>query len=255
MTAIDPTQRFSDRVENYVRYRPGYPAEVLDILRDETALTPDSVIADVGSGTGISSALFLRNGNPVYAVEPNSEMRQAAERSLVRFPQFRSVAAVAEATGLPSASVDYVIAGQAFHWFDAQKAGREFARILRPGGWVVLLWNSRRLDSTEFLRAYEALLHRYGTDYAEVQHKTVDPESLQAVFAEGVFTVRKLYNEQRFDFQGLQGRLLSSSYTPSPSHPNYRPMLGDLERMFDRHAESGEVCFEYDTEIYFGHAR
>lgn len=255
MTELDPTRRFSDRVDNYLRFRPSYPDDVLEILRDETGLTSVAVIADIGSGTGISSELFLRNGNPVYGVEPNAEMRQAAERLLTRYPQFRSVAATAEATGLPEASVDYVVAGQAFHWFDVEKSKAEFTRILSAAGWVVLLWNSRRLDSTEFLRAYEGLLRRYGTDYADVQQKAVSQKSLKAVFAEGEFTVRKLYNEQRFDLQGLQGRLLSSSYTPAPSHPNHQPMLRELDRIFDRHAESGEVCFEYDTEVYFGHAR
>lgn len=254
MTAPDPTQRFSDRVANYVRYRPSYPDGVLDILRDETGLTSDSIIADVGSGTGISSALFLRNGNPVYGVEPNREMRQAAERLLGQYPRFHSVAAMAESTGLPDASIDYVVAGQAFHWFDAAKARAEFARILRPGGWLILLWNSRRLDSTEFLRAYESLLHRFGTDYTEVQDKTIDPTALQAVFAEGKYTVRTLYNEQRFDFHGLKGRLLSTSYTPPPSHPSCGPMLEELEKIFKQHAAAGRVCLEYDTEIYIGHA-
>ncbi len=254
MICPDPTQRFSDRVENYVRYRPSYPDGVLKILRDETGLTSASRIADVGSGTGILSELFLRTGNPVYGVEPNPEMRKAAERLLAQYPRFHSVAATAETTGLPGESVDYVVAGQAFHWFDVQKSKKEFVRILRPGGWVVLLWNSRRLDSTAFLRAYEALLQRYGTDYAEVRHKTMDPADLQAIFAQGKFTVRRMYNEQRFDFDGLKGRLLSSSYTPAPSQPNHRTMLRELERVFERHAEAGRVCFEYDTEVYFGHA-
>jgi len=256
-TGRDSTERFSDRVDNYVRYRPGYPAGVLDVLCQETGLTPASVIADVGSGTGISAALFLRNGNTVYGVEPNAEMRHAAESLLASDPEtfarFRSVDGTAEATTLPARSVDYVVAGQAFHWFDAERARAEFARILRPGGWLVLMWNSRRQDSTPFLRAYESLLERFGTDYRQVRHTNIDPEALRPMFAGGDFTRRVLYNEQRFDLDGVRGRLLSSSYTPSASEPGYEPMLRELERIFAAHAEDGEIRFEYDTELYIGH--
>ena len=252
----DSTTRFSDRVDNYVRYRPGYPDAVLDILRDETGLTSASVIADVGSGTGISSALFLRNRNTVFGVEPNAEMRHAAEELLARDPElharFHSVIGSAESTTLPESSVDYVVAGQAFHWFDRDGARVEFARILRPGGWLVLMWNSRRLDSTPFLRAYESLLERFGTDYRSVRHTNIDPEALQPMFENGDFTKRMLYNEQRFDLAGVRGRLLSSSYTPAPGDARYEPMLRELERIFEASAEGGEIRFEYDTELYFG---
>ena len=248
----DATSRFSDRVANYVRYRPGYPDGVLEILREETALTPEAVIVDVGSGTGISADLFLRNGNVVYAVEPNAEMRRAAEERLAGRPEFHSVAATAEATTLPSAAFDYVVAGQAFHWFDVAQAREEFARILRANGWVVLIWNSRRIDSTPFLCAYDALLRTYGTDYMEVQHQNIDDAVLQKFFAAGEFERRSVYNEQRFDFDGLAGRLLSSSYAPAEGQPNYEPMMCELQRVFAEHAEEGRVCFEYDTEVYFG---
>lgn len=252
-THTDPTRRFSDRVENYVRYRPGYPEEVVHLLRTETGLAPAAVIADVGSGTGISSELFLRHGHTVHGVEPNREMREAAEAMLREHPRFHSVPGTAEATTLPPRSVDCVVAGQAFHWFDTHEARREFARILRPGGWVVLLWNTRRTDSTPFLRAYEALLQRHGTDYREVQHRNVDPAALRSFFANGAFGVRTLYNEQRFEFEGLKGRLLSSSYVPAEEHPGYPAMMRTLEHLFEEHAEDGRVCFEYDTELYFGH--
>lgn len=251
-TGTDSTRRFSDRVENYVRYRPGYPERVVHIMREEIGLTPTSVVADVGSGTGISSELFLRNGNPVFAIEPNAGMRGAAETLLQHHPGFRSIAGRAEATTLPDASVDYVLAGQAFHWFSPRMAEREFSRILRPGGWVVLLWNSRRTDSTPFLRAYEDLLQRYGTDYREVRHMNIGDEVLRPFFAGAAYESRRLYNEQRFDYEALRGRLLSSSYAPNQEHPEHLPMLNELQRIFRQHEEEGEVRFEYDTEIYFG---
>lgn len=249
----DSTTRFSNRVENYVRFRPNYPAGVLDILKQETSLSPAAVIADIGSGTGISAELFLRNGNTVYGVEPNADMRRAAETQLAGYANFHSIAATAEATTLDAASVDYVVAGQAFHWFDRSRARQEFARILKPGGWVVLFWNSRRTGSTPFLRGYESLLQKFSTDYQTIEHKQIDAEVLGGFFADGKFESRCLPNEQWFDFDGLKGRLLSSSYAPTDEHPNYQPMIDELERAFQSHNQSGEVCFEYDTEIYFGH--
>src|SRR6266481_5895551 len=165
---MDPTQRFANRVENYLRYRPRYPREIVDLLKNECSLGPESVIADLGSGTGFLAEMFLANGNLVYGVEPNGEMREAGEGLLQDYPRFKSVNSLAEATGLAAQSVDFVTAGQAFHWFDRSKCRAEFKRILRPGGWVVLVWNDRRTDSTPFLRAYEQLLHTYATDYAHV---------------------------------------------------------------------------------------
>jgi SAM-dependent methyltransferase len=255
---MDPTQRFSDRVEDYIRYRPTYPEGVIGLLTDETSLTPSSVIADVGSGTGISSELFLRNGNTVFGVEPNQEMRQAAERLLAEYPRFHSTIGRAEDTSLADASVEYVVAGQAFHWFDPRTARQEFQRILAPSGWIVLMWNTRRVDSTPFLGDYEALLQRYGTDYKQVQHRNIDVSMLSALFGGEIgrdFELRKLYNEQRVDFDGLRGRLLSSSYTPTANHPGYKPILRDLKRIFDEHADANAVSLEYDTEIYFGHLK
>ena len=210
------------------------------------------MIADVGSGTGISARLFVQNGNTVFGVEPNDEMRRAAEVQYGRHPNFRSVAATAECTSLPAQSVDYVVAGQAFHWFDREQARREFARISRPGGWVVLLWNVRRTDSTDFLRAYEALLLRYGTDYEQVCHRKVDDPLLKSFFTDGLFTKRCFDNQQLFDFDGLKGRTLSASYVPSPGHADFEPMLGALGDLYQRFETDGQVRLEYDTEVYFG---
>jgi SAM-dependent methyltransferase len=252
MSAADPTRRFSARVQQYVLYRPTYPEGVLQILRSETGLAPEAIIADIGSGTGISTDLFLRNGNPVFAVEPNAEMRAAAEARHGGLPLFRSVPATAEATTLPDASVDYVVAGQAFHWFDAAVARREFTRVLRPDGWVVLMWNSRRLDRTVFLREYEALLERFGTDYARVRHERFNEDALGPFFGPAGFQYRRLDHKQLLDREALRGRLLSSSYVPGVGQPGCAEMLEELDRIFDRSQVDGRVAYEYDTEIYFG---
>ena len=246
------TQRFSDRVENYIRWRPGYPDDLFRILAADAGLNQPAQVADIGSGTGISAELFLRQGHTVHAVEPNREMRQAAESLLARYPQFRSVEGTAENTTLPGGSVDFIVAAQAFHWFDVEKTRTEFSRILRPGGWCALLWNSRRIDSTPFLRAYEALLNEYGTDYREIQHTNIDRAKLEAFFAPGTYKYRSLYNEQRFNWEGLRGRVLSSSYIPVEGHPQHAPLMQKLEEIFETHQAAGQVCFEYDTEIHLG---
>lgn len=253
-TAGDPrsTERFSDRVADYVRYRPTYPAGVLDVLRAEVALSANSIIADIGSGTGISTALLLASGAVIYAVEPNGPMRAAAEDLLGGNDCFRSVAGTAEATTLPDQSVDLVTAAQAFHWFDRARCREEFARIMRPGGSVVLLWNSRQTHTTPFLRGYETLLQQFATDYNAVNHTNIDAAAVARFYAPGMVKRTVLANEQRFDFAGLRGRLLSSSYAPAAGDPRHEPMLRALRELFDQFAESGEVRFAYDTEVYTG---
>ena len=248
----DPTARFSSRVSDYVRYRPGYPQAVVELLAQECGLTPAAVVADVGSGTGKLSELFLPGGNRVYGVEPNREMREAGERLLAAYPNFVSVEGRAEATTLEGASVDLVAAGQAFHWFDPAGARREFLRVLRPGGRVVLAWNDRRTAGTPFLEDYERLLLEYGTDYREVSMKYMVPESLSTLFGGGEIRTADFDNEQVFDFEGLRGRLASSSYAPQPGHPNFEPMMRALEELFRRHEREGRVHFTYETKVFYG---
>jgi SAM-dependent methyltransferase len=251
MPAPNTTSRFSDRVENYVRYRPGYPREVLRVLEKDCGLTPAHVVADVASGTGIWTRMLLENGNLVFGVEPNAEMRQAGERLLESFPKFTSIAGTAEATALTDTSVDFVTAAQAAHWFDRERARREFLRILKPGGWLVLLWNERVTESTPFLREYEQLLLTYGTDYADVRHERTTDEVNQ-FFDPAPFQARVFDMRQEFDYTGIEGRLLSSSYAPGAEHPNYAPMLAALRRIFDIHAVAGRAAFDYKTRLYFG---
>ncbi len=250
--ATDSKERFSNRVVDYIRYRPGYPRAVLDLVREECGLTPDSIVADIGSGTGILTRIFLENGNAVYGVEPNPEMRAAGEEFLAEYLKFRSVAAAAEASALPDASVDFVVAAQAFHWFDPAAARVEFRRILRPQGWVVVIANHRMKDTTPFLRAYEAFLHKFGTDYGKVAETYPSAERMAEFFGAGRFQERTAPNRQIFDFDGLSGRLRSSSYAPPPEHPNHKPMLAALKELFDAHADGGSVSFDYETYIYYG---
>jgi ubiquinone/menaquinone biosynthesis C-methylase UbiE len=251
MPASNATSRFSDRVENYVRYRPGYPPEAVRLLKEDCGLKPNHVITDIASGTGIWTRMLLENGNRVYGVEPNAEMRQAGERLLSEFQNFTSVTGKAEATTLPDRSMDFVTAAQAAHWFDRLRARREFVRILKPGGWLILLWNERLTDSTPFLCAYEQLLLTYGTDYQEIRHERTT-ESVNEFFDPAPFQERAFTMHQEFDYAGLEGRLLSSSYAPGPEHPQHAPMLQQLREIFDAHQVAGRILVEYVTRVYFG---
>ena len=248
----DSQQRFSDRVENYVRYRPGYPRELLDVLREHAGLRAGIRVADIGSGTGISSRLLLDAGCEVFGVEPNAAMREAAEGFFADNQRFHSVAAPAETTTLPDHRVDMIFSAQAFHWFDREQARAEFSRILQPPGWVVLVWNVRQTGSTPFLCDYETLLRTFATDYMQVRHENVDDSALSRFFTNARHAKHTLPNVQYFDFDGLRGRLLSSSYAPAKGHPSHEPMLVELRRIFDIHQHDGEVSFLYDTEIVIG---
>lgn len=248
---MNPTERFSSRVENYVKYRPHYPQVVIELLQTECGLNGDSIVADIGSGTGILTEMFLKSGCSVFGIEPNREMREAGEKLLCDYPKFKSIEGTAESTGLENQSVAFITAGQAFHWFDREKARDEFQRILKSNGWLVLIWNERHVDTTSFLKSYEELLLTYATDYKEVNHKHTDENMIKSFFAPNDFQKSVFGNEQHFDFDGLKGRLLSSSYAPE-SGTKFEEMLKALRNIYDAHHSEGKVTFEYDTVVYFG---
>jgi SAM-dependent methyltransferase len=241
------TTRFSTRVANYVKYRPGYPDAAIDLLVERCGLSAKSSVADIGSGTGISAEPLLKRGVRVIGVEPNQAMREAGDALLAHHPGFTSVNGTAEATGLPDSSIDLVLAGQAYHWFDPPAAALEFKRILRAPGWVALIWNDRQTDSTPFLRDYEALLQTFSTDYAAIDHKNAKPDRLGIAFERAQFA-----NSQRFDFDGVAGRLLSSSYAPEADDPRYMPMMAELRRIVDAHQVDGAVDVLYTTDVFIG---
>ena len=248
---VDPTTRFTNRVENYAKYRPRYPGAIIPLLKAECGLTSESLIADIGSGTGFLSELFLKNDNRVFGVEPNAEMRVAGEQILANYPKFKSLAGAAESTGLPDASVDFVTVGQAFHWFEQKAARREFERILKPHGWVVIVWNGFQVEKNPVVAGYQQVLLRYGTDYRGVAREIADTE-VEKFFSPGNCKSARFEFQQYFDFEGYKGRVLSASFAPEPGQPNYEPLIEELREVFEANEKDGKVEFDYDTEVYYG---
>lgn len=244
----DSVERFSNRVENYVKYRPDYPREIIGHLEENCGLTSNSVIADIGCGPGISSRMFLERGNRVIGVEPNAAMRSAAE-VLLGSMDFWAVDGTSDETTLADSSIDMIVAAQAFHWFDAERTRPEFKRILKPDGHVVLIWNERQLATTPFLVEYEAFLLKYADDYAHVRHENIQVKELQDFF-QNEYGSATFSNQQIFDFEGLKGRMLSASYMPSESDPKFETVVEDLRCLFAKHAENDRITVLYDTNIY-----
>ena len=251
MTDLRSTERFSDRVEDYVRYRPDYPRALIGWLHQQGVNT-DWTVADIGAGTGISAKMFLDAGHRVAAVEPNAAMRAAAMQWLGGDARFHAVDGSAERTGLGNGSVDLVTAAQAFHWFDKEKVRGEFHRVLSPRGLVAVFWNTRRLVGTPFLEGYERLLHEYGVDYVGVAERYADDDAMKHWFDAGYVGMASFPHRQKLDYDALEGRLMSSSYAPKPGHINHEPMLFALRSLFDATQDGGTIDFDYDTRIFLG---
>lgn len=245
-------ERFTNRVDTYVKYRPRYPEEAIDYLYSTVGLTASSLIADVGAGTGIFSEQLLARGSHVIAVEPNKAMREAAIQAIGDNPMYEFSAGSAEATGLQDHSIEFITCAQAFHWFDRPAAQAEFQRILKPDGKVVLIWNSRLTSGSPFLEQYDQLLRMLGSDYEKINHKNIDKTILLSFFKEGQLQEARFTNRQAFDYEGLLGRLLSSSYTPTAENPLYEPMIAELRQIFERNEQNGTVFFDYETEVFWG---
>lgn len=245
------TERFSNRVENYVRYRPHYPKEIIPCLKSKIGLTDQKIVADIGSGTGISSEIFLENGNTVYAVEPNKEMREAAEKIHNKDMNFISINATAENTSLKNNSIDLIVVAQAFHWFDKVQAKREFQRLAASDCHLILIWNDWKLES-HFQQAYEQMLKEFAPEYEKVNFRNVDESTIRTFFAPHTYSVQSFSNSQYFNFDSLKGRLLSSSYAPLEGENGYKPMMNRLKKIFEEFSVNSQVEFEYNCNLYFG---
>jgi SAM-dependent methyltransferase len=246
------TERFSTRVEAYREFRPRYPKEVVELLRRECGLTPEWVVADVAAGTGLLAEIFLDNGNRVIAVEPNAPMRAACEELRGRYPLLQCVDGLAEATGLPDRATDLVTVGQAMHWFDLVPTRAEFVRVLKPDGWCAVVYNHRWMGGDGFHDGYERLLVEYGGDYRAVQSKHMTDDTLAEFFAPGKMRSAVLPNYQDLTLEGLEGRVLSSSYMPQEGDAKYPAMMDAIAELFARYAKDGVVRMEYETAVGWG---
>jgi ubiquinone/menaquinone biosynthesis C-methylase UbiE len=246
---MESTKRFSNRVENYVKYRPSYPIEMINFLL-EKGIRHNSTVCDIGAGTGILSKLLINKVGKLYAIEPNENMRLYADKSLSNYENYQSLLHTAEDTKLNDSSVDAITVAQAFHWFDQDKCKKEFKRILKPNGLIFLIWNNR-INNTLFLQGYDDLLYKYGTDYSTVNHQNITDDALKNFIDEN-FEKTIFNNFQDFNLEGFLGRVFSSSYTPTEDQPNYEIFLSELKNLFKKYHESGIVRFNYKTEIFSG---
>lgn len=249
--ATNPKGRFSNRVEDYVKYRPGYPKEILSYLQDEFGLNNTQMVVDIGAGTGISTALFLEAGYHVIAVEPNREMREKSVELLSHFTKLITIDGNAEHTTLANEAADLIVAGQAFHWFDPEESKKEFSRILKPGGRLAIIWNERKVRSP-FEMEYEKLIIKHGTDYEKIDHRNINDRDIESFFSPRSCLLKIFDNFQLFDFEGLRGRLLSSSYMPALDAPGYQEMVVDLASLFQEFNRENQVRIGYDTKLYAG---
>ena len=248
----DSKIRFSDRVENYIKYRPHYPTEIIDVLNEKIKFKKEWIIADIGSGTGISSELFVENSNTVFGVEPNNEMRLAAENYFKEKPNFKSINGSAENTTLKSKSLDLIISGQAFHWFDRKKTRKKICLIVKNDKDIVIFWNERKTERNSFQKEYESFLNKYCEEYGKVTQKNISLLQFEELFGLKNYSLTKLENSQQFDFEGLKGRLQSSSYSPNSNNPIFRKMIESLHNLFNKYSIENLITFDYDTEIYCG---
>lgn len=243
-------ERFEGRAEDYSKNRPGYPRELLRTLKNEFGFSRSDVVADVGSGTGILSELFLENGNVVYCVEPNKDMRRVAEERLERYiPRFVSVDGRAESTTLKDRSIDLITVGQALHWFDPDRTRAEFARTIRKRGHVAVVYNYRRRRGAVG-QAYAALVNRYEKDKASVPYAR--DAYVKKFLGNGDFRKFVMPNSQSLDLEGMLGRLASSSYMPRRGSREWTDVEEDASKMIREHGDKGTLVLRYDTTMYVG---
>lgn len=250
---MQPADRFSNRADAYTRGRPSYPPAIVERLERAGALRAGSTIVDLGVGTGLSAEPFLQRGHAVIGVEPNGDMRTAGDRYLSEFASYRSVAGAAEQTSLPAAVADLVIAGQAFHWFDASRVAIEARRLLKPNGWAALIWNDRQSSGSAFLAGYEALLRTHGIDYTKVLHRHVDQAAIARFFAPAQAEVETFDNPRALDRDDLVALAGSASYLPAAGDPRHHALMHALNLLFESHAQGGTVQMMYRTRMH--HAR
>jgi len=250
---MDVTKKFSGREKLFARFRPGYPPEYIDYLISECNLQKGSKIADIGSGTGKLTLELLERSLNVIAVEPNDDMRLVAEGFYKIYPNATSVNATAERTGITSNSIDLVTVGQAFHWFNPDNFKLECQRILKPGGLVALVWNSR-VTGSDFENECAKINSLYCPDFKGFPGgKTIAAEgAFSHFYRDGIYSFKEFPNNLNYDLDGFIGRSLSASYAPKENDKNYKSYLNALKDLFERYKKDGIISFPNITRSYLG---
>jgi len=242
-TDHNPTGRFSNRADDYAKYRPTYPSEAIDALLHGLGAPAALFAVDVGAGTGIASRLLAARGVRVLAVEPNRAMREAAEAD----PRVTFVEGTAESFPIADGSADLVLAAQAFHWFRAEPSVREMGRALRAGGRLALMWNRRSTADALTAGYRDALLVVGANPTLEAMDSDVEAVERSGLF--GPTRVERFLHAHRLDREALIGRALSASYVPKDG-PALTELVAKLDALYARHADaSGHVAMVYETEV------
>lgn len=245
------TDKFTDKASNYQSFRPSYPTELINYLYTRVGLSEKNTIADIGSGTGLFSAPLLQHGSTVYAVEPNTDMREAANTHLAQYPRFHSIAASAEHTGLPSQSIDFITVAQAFHWFDQLAFKAECQRLLKPNGKVILIWNGRDFSHPVIQAEYE-LRQKYSSKQSK-EDPSRFAKDWTAFFTDGICEYKTCRNDQLLSKEAFIGLTLSRSWAPTEQETaKYQEFITELTAIFERYQENQHIIFPQLTQCYVG---
>ena len=246
-------EKFTGKADIYAKYRPTYPDSFIKYLYHDIGFNNNSVIADIGSGTGILTELLLKQGSTVYGIEPNEDMRKSAEITLSLYSNFHSVNATAEQTDRPDLSVNYITAAQAFHWFDRKRFKSECQRILCKNGLVVLVWNSRD-NTSDLVKENDLINRKFCPNFKGFSGgmRGESPEEYRDFFKNGLCEYKIFNHDLLFDEDGFIGRNMSASYAPRPTEYNYEPYVSALKQLFEKYNASGILCMPNLTRSYVG---
>jgi len=248
---VDARSLFNGKASIYSRYRPDYPKDLLKMLEKETGFNRNWIVADIGSGTGIMSRLFLENGNHVYCIEPNDDMRSESIKLTSSFLKCKVLKGTAENTGLDTDSIDIIVAGQSFHWFDPVAAKKEMTRVLKPGGFAALIWNNRSERENSLSKEYDYICSKYSHNYQGTGNSRIESDTFITFFHNG-FKKFETPNYQKLNLDGILGRYFSTSYALQPQDPEYGDAVESLKKLFRKFEKNGYATMEYETQIFLG---
>lgn len=246
-------ENFTGKADLYSMFRPSYPNEYINYLHSENYLSEGSVIADIGSGTGILTKLLLEKKLNVLAIEPNNDMRGIAEKNLWVYDQYKSINATAENTSLKNNSVDLITVAQAFHWFDKEKFRLECKRILKENSKVSLVWNSKDVLSPLMIELQEICKETCPKFKGFSGGIEDTPDVYNQFLKNGIYEMMVYRNDLEMDLEGFLGRNLSSSFSPLREEKEFEPYRTALTNLFYKNGLNGKIIYPYITKSYLGY--